>query len=143
MKFILSAAAGAVGVLVTLVFIPEITSLDLKEGDTRWDMMKKGMSSDHLVSVPLANLLEHSMDSGMGTNPSQYFLACGSREGVAYRGWTQGLSETVKGVSLSPVWYHCERWEGALLALTSARVACRRGRKLHWRGCKPCQPVLV
>ena len=45
MKFILSAAAGAVGVLVTLIFIPEITSLDLKEGDTRWDMMKKGIGN--------------------------------------------------------------------------------------------------
>ena len=42
MKFILSAAAGALGVLVTFVFIPEITSLDLKEGDTRWEMIKKG-----------------------------------------------------------------------------------------------------
>ena len=43
MKFILSAAAGALGVLVTFVFIPEITSLDLKEGDTRWEMIKKGV----------------------------------------------------------------------------------------------------
>lgn len=42
MKFILSAAAGALGVFVTLIFIPEITSLDLKEGDTRWDLIKKG-----------------------------------------------------------------------------------------------------
>ena len=50
MKFILSAAAGAVGVLVTLVFIPEITSLDLKEGDTRWDLMKKG---NHIVTHSL------------------------------------------------------------------------------------------
>ena len=44
MKFILSAAAGALGVLVTFVFIPEITSLDLKEGDTRWEMIKKGVA---------------------------------------------------------------------------------------------------
>ena len=42
MKFILSAAAGALGVSVTLIFIPEITSLDLKEGDIRWDLIKKG-----------------------------------------------------------------------------------------------------
>ena len=45
MKFILSAAAGALGVLVTFIFIPEITSLDLKEGDIRWDLIKKGGSS--------------------------------------------------------------------------------------------------
>ena len=56
MKFILSAAAGALGVLVTLVFIPEITSLDLKEGDTRWDLMKKGMPLNSFslrLSAPL------------------------------------------------------------------------------------------
>ena len=51
MKFILSAAAGAVGVLVTLVFIPEITSLDLKEGDTRWDLMKQGVLHSHPFSM--------------------------------------------------------------------------------------------
>ncbi len=44
MKFILSAAAGALGVLVTFIFIPEITSLDLREGDIRWDLIKKGGS---------------------------------------------------------------------------------------------------
>ncbi len=56
MKFILSAAAGAVGVLVTLVFIPEITSLDLKEGDTRWDLMKKGMLLIYPLSVPVCHI---------------------------------------------------------------------------------------
>jgi hypothetical protein len=42
MKFILSAAAGALGVFVTFLFVPEITTLDLKEGDTRWDAIKSG-----------------------------------------------------------------------------------------------------
>lgn len=42
MKFILSAAAGALGVFVTLAFIPEITALDLKEGDMRWEAIKRG-----------------------------------------------------------------------------------------------------
>ena len=42
MKFILSAAAGALGVFVTLAFIPEITALDLKDGDMRWEAIKKG-----------------------------------------------------------------------------------------------------
>ena len=55
MKFILSAAAGAVGVLVTLVFIPEITSLDLKEGDARWDLMKKGIIQDRHLSMPVSH----------------------------------------------------------------------------------------
>lgn len=53
MKFILSAAAGAVGVLVTLFFIPEITSLDLKEGDARWDLMKKGIITRRPFPCPL------------------------------------------------------------------------------------------
>ena len=42
MKFYLSAAAGALGVCVTLLFIPEISTLDLKEGDLRWDAIKAG-----------------------------------------------------------------------------------------------------
>ena len=42
MKFYLSAAAGALGVGVTLLFIPEISTLDLKEGDLRWDAIKAG-----------------------------------------------------------------------------------------------------
>lgn len=42
MKFLLSAAAGALGVFVTLAFIPEITALDLKDGDMRWEAIKRG-----------------------------------------------------------------------------------------------------
>lgn len=42
MKFILSAAAGALGVFVTFLFIPEMSTLDLKEGDTRWAAIKDG-----------------------------------------------------------------------------------------------------
>lgn len=42
MKFILSAAAGALGVFVTFAFIPEITTLDLKDGDMRWEAIKRG-----------------------------------------------------------------------------------------------------
>ncbi len=30
------------GVLVTLLFIPEITDLDLREGDRRWELIKTG-----------------------------------------------------------------------------------------------------
>jgi len=35
-KFWISASCGFVGVVVTLVFIPNITGLDLREGDKRW-----------------------------------------------------------------------------------------------------------
>ncbi|KAK9839247.1 hypothetical protein WJX81_004005 [Elliptochloris bilobata] len=36
MKFYLSAAAGGMGVLVTLLWVPELCTLDLAEGDLRW-----------------------------------------------------------------------------------------------------------
>lgn len=42
-KFYWCAAAGLMGVIVTLVFIPEITDLDLREGDKRWDRIKTGI----------------------------------------------------------------------------------------------------
>lgn len=35
-KFYISAACGLAGVLSTLLFIPDITGLDLREGDRRW-----------------------------------------------------------------------------------------------------------
>lgn len=35
-KFIISAACGAVGAVVTYLFIPDLTGLDLREGDKRW-----------------------------------------------------------------------------------------------------------
>ena len=35
-KFTISAVCGLVGVIVTLIFIPDITGLDLREGDSRW-----------------------------------------------------------------------------------------------------------
>ena len=50
MKFILSAAAGALGVFVTFAFIPEITTLDLKDGDMRWEAIKRG-DHEHIFSL--------------------------------------------------------------------------------------------
>lgn len=35
-KFWISAACGIAGVFVTFIMIPDITTLDLKEGDKRW-----------------------------------------------------------------------------------------------------------
>ena len=56
MKFYLSAAAGALGVVVTLLFIPEITTLNLREGDLRWDAAKRGTgASPHAWQL----LLQH------------------------------------------------------------------------------------
>ena len=35
-KFIISSACGLVGAVVTYLFIPDLTGLDLREGDKRW-----------------------------------------------------------------------------------------------------------
>lgn len=35
-KFWISGACGAAGVIVTFIAIPDLTGLDLKEGDMRW-----------------------------------------------------------------------------------------------------------
>ena len=35
-KFIISAACGLVGAILTWIFIPDLTGLDLREGDKRW-----------------------------------------------------------------------------------------------------------
>ncbi|BDA46848.1 Glycerophosphoinositol permease 1 [Coccomyxa sp. Obi] len=57
MKFILSAAAGALGVFVTFAFIPEITTLDLKDGDMRWEAIKRGEADTYTgEAVNPANL---------------------------------------------------------------------------------------
>eukprot|EP00884_Botryococcus_braunii_P005563 jgi/Botrbrau1/15007/Bobra.0018s0106.1 len=42
MRFYLSAGAGAVGALVTLLFIPDLTLLNLAEGDCRWASLRQG-----------------------------------------------------------------------------------------------------
>ncbi|KAK9867868.1 hypothetical protein WJX84_003938 [Apatococcus fuscideae] len=41
-KFYYTATAAGVGALVTLIFIPEITGLDLREGDKRWHAIQCG-----------------------------------------------------------------------------------------------------
>jgi hypothetical protein len=41
-KFYWCAGAGLMGVIVTVLFIPEITQLDLGEGDKRWELLKAG-----------------------------------------------------------------------------------------------------
>ena len=42
MKLYLSAAAGGMGVLVTLLWVPELCMLDLAEGDLRWAALCRG-----------------------------------------------------------------------------------------------------
>ncbi len=46
-KFYISAFCGLAGVLCTFLFIPDITGLDLREGDRRWikNVEGKGMLS--------------------------------------------------------------------------------------------------
>lgn len=41
-KFYYTAVAAGVGALVTMLFIPEVTGLDLSEGDKRWEHLRSG-----------------------------------------------------------------------------------------------------
>jgi hypothetical protein len=50
-RFYLSAGAGAVGALVTLIFIPDITQLDLAEGDRRWAALQGGEGHSQYISL--------------------------------------------------------------------------------------------
>ena len=49
-KFYWCAAAGLMGIIVTFIFIPEITDLDLREGDKRWELVKAGLL--HANQIP-------------------------------------------------------------------------------------------
>ena len=44
-KFYFGAGAAGLGALVTILFIPEISELDLREGDVRWEAIKHGEQS--------------------------------------------------------------------------------------------------
>lgn len=59
-KFYFGAGAAGLGALVTILFIPEISELDLREGDVRWEAIKHGEQS--LCAVELAvrwNVVRH------------------------------------------------------------------------------------
>ncbi len=45
-KFYYTAVAAAIGALVTMLFIPEVTGLDLEEGDKRWKHLRSGNAVD-------------------------------------------------------------------------------------------------
>ena len=40
--FLLSAACGLIGALVTWLFVPDVTTLDMKELDKRWASLQAG-----------------------------------------------------------------------------------------------------
>lgn len=42
LKFYLSAAGGGVGLLVTLLFVADVTTLNLNEADRRWEAISSG-----------------------------------------------------------------------------------------------------
>lgn len=74
-KFYLSAAAGALGILVTLVFVPDVTTLDLAEADVRWDALSAGSYHMPASSCPRPEAL-------VGT-----CLGCHSRRGFVVWTW--------------------------------------------------------
>ena len=62
MKLYLSAAAGGMGVLVTLLWVPELSTLDLAEGDLRWAALCRGA---------LGHSLEQIMTYGVLARPNK------------------------------------------------------------------------
>lgn len=53
-KFYISAACGLAGVICTFLLIPDITGLDLREGDRRWlKSLEKGLHPAHCNSCLL------------------------------------------------------------------------------------------
>ncbi|KAK9856439.1 hypothetical protein WJX84_007586 [Apatococcus fuscideae] len=46
-KFYYTAVAAGIGALVTMLFIPEVTGLDLEEGDKRWQHLRTGSPGDY------------------------------------------------------------------------------------------------
>ena len=63
-KFYISAACGLAGVLCTFLFIPDITGLDLREGDRRWlKSLEKGLqlAPCNICLLPLLLLLKRNV----------------------------------------------------------------------------------
>ena len=58
-KFVISAVCGLVGVILTVIFTPDITGLDLREGDKRWLAILDG---------------KHAQYSGEAVNPKHLSL---------------------------------------------------------------------
>lgn len=70
-KFIISAACGVAGVICTLIFIPDLTGLDLREGDKRWLAMVENVEyTGDAINPKHLSILERVMGYGKGYVPS-------------------------------------------------------------------------
>lgn len=72
-KFWISAACGLAGVVVTVIFIPDITTLDLKEGDKRWLAIVSGNDTVYegeAVNPKYLSLIERWLGYGKLYNPA-------------------------------------------------------------------------
>lgn len=66
-KFTISAACGLVGAIVTYIFIPDLTGLDLREGDKRWLAILDGRGDTYTgeaVNPKHLSMLENFMGYG-------------------------------------------------------------------------------
>ena len=66
-KFIISAACGLVGAILTWIFIPDLTGLDLREGDKRWLAIIDGKMESYVgeaVNPKHLSLLERILGYG-------------------------------------------------------------------------------
>jgi len=72
-KFTISAVCGLVGAILTWIFIPDLTGLDLREGDKRWLAVLDGKHSAYTgpaVNPKHLSLFERFLGYGKLYNPS-------------------------------------------------------------------------
>jgi hypothetical protein len=77
-KFWISAACGIAGVFCTLIFCPDLTGLDLKEGDKRWLAIIAGEADAYdgeAINPKHLSLIERLL--GVGESPF-FALPCRS-----------------------------------------------------------------
>lgn len=70
-KFYISAVCGLVGAVLTVVFIPDISGLELSEGDRRWALVVEGQGGDYhgpAVAPCHLSLWENMMGVGRAHN---------------------------------------------------------------------------
>lgn len=68
-KFLFQPWFGLVGALLTLVFLPDTTGLDLKEGERRWKFIREGRSHEyHGIAIHPKHLSLWERFRGVGKN---------------------------------------------------------------------------
>jgi len=158
------------GVLVTMLWVPELSTLDLAEGDARWAALRKGARPDpaaqsHARRRSQTMLLLRKVEAGgLGFPSSGYAgdlradLSAASAESVVLRLVVRPcVSAKVQQRKRRCFGHMRPAWSGARkgtlhparpaswcwLLLCAARALCRRCRRLQRRGRQPSKPVIL